>query len=720
MRRQRLLVGLMLFLTTVAFPAVAEKRVALVIGNGTYKAQNLLVNPPNDAHLISKALNRANFEAVETKTNLGIAEFRQALRRFQSQANGAEVALVYFAGHGIEVNGADWLIPTDAELADDRDLDYEAIKADLVLQALQGARMRLLVLDACRNNPFGRNWRASVRTTANGLAKIEADDVLVLFAAAPGRTAGDGTDLNSPFAEALAKRLPEPGLAIQLLGNNVRDDVLAATGGNQRPYVSASITGKLFFLVPAGGNQLPYTQYVEAFETGQPVTRGTPFSIKDMGSLASVFERSTRPLAGTRWQGGASWGSITFDASGRTAQYYIELGGTPGQLVLQGVMGGSSASINVADPVLLGEWQEGENKENKGGLILKPRHGEIKVQWGPRFLREATWTRAEASAVAEGGPPGTKSAPALAREQVAIAAPPPPTHCDGIEIAVGQSERRCLKLGAGKTEYFKDCPTCPEMVVVPAGSFAMGSPAGETERSGTEGPQHEVTIAKPFAVGRFAITRGEYATFVRETKHAVGDRCFTYDGDKWEMRLGRSFDNPGFTQDDRHPAVCVSWDDAEAFAAWLSEKTGKEYRLPTEAEREYVTRAGTTTPFWWGSSITPSQANYSGIAEPYKGGGTKGEYRKRTMPVNSFEPNPWGLYQVHGNVWDWTEDCWNASYQSASPNGSAWKLGDCVYRVVRGGSWGSRPWVVRSAHREGGGTLRYDNHGFRLARTLNP
>jgi hypothetical protein len=250
MHRQRLQVGLILLLTSMGFPAVAAQRVALVIGNGAYKAQNLLINPPNDAHLISKALNKVNFETIETKINLGIGDFRQALRRFQSQANGAEVALVYFAGHGIEANGANWLIPTDADLADDRDLEYEAIKADLVLQALQGARMRVLVLDACRDNPFGRNWRASIRGTTSGLGKLEADDVLVLFAAAPGRTASDGVGSNSPFAEALAKRLPEPGLAIQLLGGNVRDDVLAATGGNQRPYVSASITGRPFYLVP--------------------------------------------------------------------------------------------------------------------------------------------------------------------------------------------------------------------------------------------------------------------------------------------------------------------------------------------------------------------------------------------------------------------------------------------------------------------------------------
>jgi serine protease Do len=265
--------------------AYAERRVALVIGNGTYNSQNRLTNPPNDARLIGEALAKANFETIETKVNLGIADFRQALRRFQSQANGAEVALVYFAGHGIEANGANWLIPTDAELTEDRDLDYEAVKADLVLQALQGARMRVLVLDACRDNPFGRNWRASVRGTTSGLAKLEADDVLVLFAAAPGRTASDGNG-NSPFAIALAKRLPEPGLAIQLLGGNVRDDVLAATGGNQRPYVSASVTGKPFYLVP----------------TMQPAAPTTPAGKGEPTATAPATSLSLPGTADREWQ----------------------------------------------------------------------------------------------------------------------------------------------------------------------------------------------------------------------------------------------------------------------------------------------------------------------------------------------------------------------------------------------------------------------------------
>jgi formylglycine-generating enzyme required for sulfatase activity len=128
-----------------------------------------------------------------------------------------------------------------------------------------------------------------------------------------------------------------------------------------------------------------------------------------------------------------------------------------------------------------------------------------------------------------------------------------------------------------------------------------------------------------------------------------------------------------------------------------------------------------STPFWWGTSITPQQANYNGSAEPYKGGGAKWEYRKRTMPVDSFEPNPWGLYQVHGNGWEWTEDCWHANYQGAPADALAWTTGECKYRVVCGGSWFSFPQVLRSALRSGfPSDYRVIYFGFRLARTLGP
>jgi len=268
----------------------------------------------------------------------------------------------------------------------------------------------------------------------------------------------------------------------------------------------------------------------------------------------------------------------------------------------------------------------------------------------------------------------------------------------------------------GSGESFRDGEArwAPEMVVVPAGEFLMGSPENEEGRYDDEGPQHRVTIAKPFAVGRFAITRGEFSAFVDEAGHKIPDEAFTYEGGKWELRKGRSFRNPGFSQDDSHPVVCVNWDDAKAYLKWVSAKTGKDYRLLSEAEWEYSCRAGTATPFWWGSSVSTEQANYDGNYTI--GGGKKGEYRQKTVPVKSFQPNPWGLYQVHGNVWEWCEDCWNGNYNGAPVDGSAWTSGDCTRRVFRGGSWSNYPQNLRAAFRSNFDPQnRIYGRGFRVA-----
>ncbi len=260
------------------------------------------------------------------------------------------------------------------------------------------------------------------------------------------------------------------------------------------------------------------------------------------------------------------------------------------------------------------------------------------------------------------------------------------------------------------------------MVVAPSGKFLMGSPKDEPQReswkAGTESPQHEVTIPKPFAIGRCAVTRQQFAAFVAATGHKTDGGAHVWTGSEWKMDPSKSWRDPGFAQDDSHPVVCVNWNDAQAYTAWLSQASGASYRLPTEAEWEYVCRAGSATPFWWGSSISPHQANYDGSAEPYKGGGNKGEYRKRTVPAKHFDANPWGLYQVHGNVLEWCEDCWNDSYKGAPADGSAWTTGDCSYRVLRGGSWGSGPQDLRAAYRDDGSPDgRGYSIGFRVART---
>jgi formylglycine-generating enzyme required for sulfatase activity len=250
------------------------------------------------------------------------------------------------------------------------------------------------------------------------------------------------------------------------------------------------------------------------------------------------------------------------------------------------------------------------------------------------------------------------------------------------------------------------------MVIVPKGEFMMGSIGTEiaavikedvTDWPWNEGPQHRVAVPTPFAIGQCAVTFAEWDAFAAATG-------------------GYKPADEGWGRDER-PVINVGWDDIQAYLAWLRQVTGQEYRLPSEAEWEYAARAGTTTPFWWGSSISTKQANYNGNYT--YGGGQQGEYRTKTVPVKSFDPNPWGLYQVHGNVWEWCECLWHKSYfdkpDELKANGGPWTAGDSGGRVLRGGSWLDKPWELRSANC--GGTAhgnRYYDFGFRVTRTLSP
>jgi formylglycine-generating enzyme required for sulfatase activity len=283
-----------------------------------------------------------------------------------------------------------------------------------------------------------------------------------------------------------------------------------------------------------------------------------------------------------------------------------------------------------------------------------------------------------------------------------------------------------LSVTPGSSEGFRDlkadgqpCPFCPELTVVPGGSFMMGSPDGEPgQEAASESPQRKVTIARPFAVGKFAITRAEFEAFVTSTKDVTTDCSSSFDGKK--VVPDRSWRKPGFAQDGSHPVVCVLWNDAIRYVKWLSMITGRTYRLLSDAEREYVTRAGTTTPFWWGSSIKPTEANYLST-EVYAGGGSKGDPIYHTMRVDSFTPNPWGLYNVHGNVWDWLQDCWIEKLADNPGDGTAREAVDCSWRVQRGGGWFSFPRFLRSARRDPGDVnIAYDVSGFRVGRDLAP
>ena len=250
-----------------------------------------------------------------------------------------------------------------------------------------------------------------------------------------------------------------------------------------------------------------------------------------------------------------------------------------------------------------------------------------------------------------------------------------------------------------KGDVFQDCAHCPELVVVPAGEFLMGSPNSEAGRFSGEGPLHQVTMGEPFAVGVHEVTFEEWDACAR------GGGCGGY----------RPPDE-GWGRGNR-PVINVSWEDARSYVEWLSRKTDEGYRLLSESEWEYVARAGTSTPFHFGETISTDQANYDG-SYTY-GPGRKGLFRNKTAPAGSFSPNGFGLHDVHGNVWEWVQDCRSGSYERAPADGGAQETGGCSNRVARGGSWNDLPMFLRSAFRHDyQAGVRRSVVGFRVARAL--
>jgi formylglycine-generating enzyme required for sulfatase activity len=272
---------------------------------------------------------------------------------------------------------------------------------------------------------------------------------------------------------------------------------------------------------------------------------------------------------------------------------------------------------------------------------------------------------------------------------------------------------------------FKECPDCPTMVGIPAGSFLMGSPASEPGRFDNEGPQHRVSI-RAFAMGKYDVTSAEFLRFLKATGYQPKP-CNPILNMTWRSTGdGRAYPpSPSDTEPPRWPAVCLDWKDAEAFIAWINKQAHAAhptlvakpgpYRLPTEAEWEYAARGGTVTARWWGNDIGRGNANCNGCGSSFDA--------STLADVDSFSSNPFGLYGVLGNAWQWTADCWHASYAGAPADGRAWTSGACDKHVVRGGAWNNLPAFVRSAARSGagpnGGEFDYSSlAGFRVARSL--
>jgi formylglycine-generating enzyme required for sulfatase activity len=274
---------------------------------------------------------------------------------------------------------------------------------------------------------------------------------------------------------------------------------------------------------------------------------------------------------------------------------------------------------------------------------------------------------------------------------------------------------------AAPDETFRDCPACPRMKAVTAGTFMQGLAAGEGDAPAAQTPSRLVTFDAPFAVGVYEVTLGEFAAFAQETGRPSSG-CAVYDGD-WRISGDHGWRNAAFAQGASHPVTCVSWDDANAYASWLSAKSGEHYRLLSASEWEYTARAGDTTarPPDEESACRDGNVADRAAGERYDGWTVHDctDGYVYTAPVGSFAPNAFGIYDMIGNAFEWVEDCWHADYRGAPADGAAWEGGDCSLHELRGGSWFTQPGSANSVSRNRfAADYRSNSFGFRVAREI--
>jgi formylglycine-generating enzyme required for sulfatase activity/uncharacterized caspase-like protein len=659
-----------IFLLLALMPshARAEPRIALLIGNKDYKpGVGALTNPLNDTRIVGEALKAIGFEVLKPVQNGRRAEMLIAIHAFAEKLRNAgsdAVGFLYYSGHGIASARENYLIPVDTDEPSTLQLSVHGVKQTEILAILRTEApnaAHYLILDACRNTLQG------ARGGKGFVAVGQQSGVLVGFATEPGKTASDTGQGSGPYASALAAELVKPEQSDLIMFHNVRVAVMEKTGGDQVPWTEDGIQRRERVQFGGSGKAAQQLQPSEAAEREwQQYAKDT----KDIRLLEAFKEKHKADpvyvrLAETRLE------ELKEEDKRTAAEHQATLRKKEEEEKRKQAETEARAKVEAERRrVALLREQEDENAVQQQEMERKL------AQWDEVWKKKLNEYFAEAAAK-----PEADRKQGVFKKQLATNVPPEAVCMPGyLMFSVGANEQRCFKPGAGKTEWFKDCPKCPEMVVAPTGSldFRLRS------------------IDAPFAVGRFAVTFDEWDA-------CVADRaCNGLDGE-W----GRG----------KQPVINVSWTDAKDYVVWLSHKTGKTYRLLYETEREFVTRAGARTPFWWGSSIGTTQANYNGNYS--YNDGSKGEYRAQTVPVDSFEPNAWGLYQVHGNVWEWTEDCSNDSpgyFRDGSP-----VAGECSKRVVRGGSWSDGPELLLSDYRElRNAWFRSSTLGFRVARTLSP
>ena len=666
-----------------ALPVLASERVALVIGNANYKTAPL-DNPVNDARAMARRLSQLGFKVTKVE-NATRNQMERAIAAFERQLSPTKTGLFYYAGHGIQVRDRNFMVPVDANLNDESAARFETVNVGSVTEAMEYAKSKVnfIILDACRDNPFS----SSMRSAKRGLAPVDAArGTLIAYATAPGDVAADGDGSNGLYTSALLAALDQPGLSAEEVFKQVRATVDTQSGGTQTPWEASSLTGNFIFNAPTTINVQPAPNTAPAVDnvavevaywnsistSTNPVAFETYLKDYPDGKFANLARFKLTELGASKSQGKAQAAlanpkreapAVDAEAEKRSRIDALLKSAARDVKALRLTSPKASNAVDKYNKVL--SLDQGNQKAISGlGDVVAAyiKLAEKSASRGNKASAKRYLNRAES--VQESGAIESARERLLA-SSAQVSKPTAPT----------QTPRKTFNFPV------------PEMVSIRAGCFQMGSPPSEAKRDDDE-RRHRVCV-DAFKMGKFEVTFDAYDAFAR----ATGRRRPADEG--W----GRG----------RRPVINVSWEDATAYAEWLSQQTGRRYRLPTEAEWEYAARAGTTTPFWTGICINTDEANYGGNSS--YGNCGKGQWRARTVPTGTLPANPWGLHEVLGNVGEWTCSSYDESY-----SGGERRCGSRGARALRGGSWSNWPGLVRSASRlkEFPGTRDF-GVGFRLA-----
>ena len=655
--------------------SAAVERHALVIGNANYQSSPLR-NPLNDARDMAAALKGLGFQ-VQSLLDADAGQMEQAILDFGDRLRTGGVGLFYYAGHGVQAQGSNYLIPLQANISREIQLKRKAIDAGLVLDAMGAANngLNIVILDACRDNPYANSFR----NTTRGLARMDSPKgSLIAYATAPGDVAADGDGRNGVFTKHLLEQMQKPGMQVEQVFKQVTQAVHAETRQRQTPFTTSSLLGEFYFKPGSAPPPSPEPKPVPEIQSTSATIDG--LSLDDWllvyGDNTITIASLDKVVAYEQQHGG--------NAASRS---YINRG-------LQVAL----ANVNSADDLL--EYQSKFGYLPGAPAQIEARLAELLAAGASRqdlirlrgqFPASATLRLQLAGAYHQ-----AKLFDAAAGEYqswLGLTDSSHPERKSVLEALVAARE--------GRLPTIQDCSQCPQMVYISAGSFRMGDIQGGGDSD--EKPVHRVSV-KAFLMSATEVTFDQWDACV-----AAGG-CSHKPGDEGWGRGSR-------------PVINVSWKDTQQYVKWISSKTGEQYRLPSEAEWEYAARAGSETKYFFGNSASDLCRYANGAAAEtdfsWRNKDCRDDYQ-RTAPVASFTANAFGLYDMHGNVWEWTQDCWNGSYKGAPSDGTAWLSGNCGRRVLRGGSWYYFPNNLRSASRYYDSTgFRINSNGFRLARALD-